>query len=199
MKYQEFKKYILAELDENLPSDLYYHSYDHILDVYNASRRLAESEGVSPEDRSILYTAVFLHDSGFMETTHKGHEKRSCDIARRILPDYDYTEAQIDHICDMIMATKIPQSPKDELGQIICDADLDYLGRDDFDKISHQLYLEMKAYDLVSNIQEWNKIQVNFFHDHHYFTDTAKSTRAAKKAEHLKELEDIVASYGHSQ
>ena len=33
-------------------------------------------------------------------------------------------------------ATKIPQTPLTKLEEIICDADLDYLGREDFFEIS---------------------------------------------------------------
>ena len=62
----------------------------------------------------------------------------------------------------MIMATKIPQSPRNGLEEIICDADLDYLGRDDFYEIGATLFEELKAYNVLQNEREWNRIQVKF-------------------------------------
>ncbi|MDA0973125.1 MAG: hypothetical protein O2867_05255 [Bacteroidetes bacterium] len=41
------------------------------------------------------------------------------------------------------MATKVPQEPKDHLARILCDADLDYLGGDDYDEIAGGLYQEL--------------------------------------------------------
>ena len=54
-----------------------------------------------------------------------------------------------EQICGMIMATKIPQSPKNYLEQILCDADLDYLGRDDFYDIGGTLFKELKTYNVL--------------------------------------------------
>ena len=65
-------------------------------------------------------------------------------MAREILPAYGLTRDQIDTICGMIMATRIPQSPSNQLERILCDADLDYLGRDDFYEIGGRLFEELR-------------------------------------------------------
>ena len=46
------------------------------------------------------------------------------------------THLGYDLFSQLILATKVPQKPKNKLEKIICDADLDYLGREDFDNIS---------------------------------------------------------------
>lgn len=83
------------------------------------------------------------------------------------------------------MATKIPQSPKDHLGQILADADLDYLGRDDFFAIANQLCDELLMFGIINNEDDWNMLQIKFFESHHYFTKTAIELRNKKKLEHL--------------
>jgi HD superfamily phosphodiesterase len=186
---------MLKRLKRELPADLYYHSYYHILDVYHSAVRLARAEGFGIQDQRILYTAVLVHDAGFTKTGHSYHEETSCTIAKKILPKYNYTSEQIDHVCEMVMSTKIPQSPQDKLAEVLCDADLDYLGRDDFDEISHSLYKEMKAYNLVNDMKTWNRIQVNFLSSHTYFTKTARLTREKKKNSQLKKLMTIVDGY----
>jgi len=75
------------------------------------------------------------------------------------------------------VATTIPQTPLTKLEQIICDADLNYLGRDDFSEISNILFLELKARGFVKTENEWNLIQIKYFNQHHYFTNINKKLR----------------------
>ena len=49
-------------------------------------------------------------------------------MAKEELPKFGLSEKDIELICGMIMATKIPQNPKTKLEKIIADADLEYLG-----------------------------------------------------------------------
>jgi len=184
MKFEAAKDYIMDRLRRELPQHLSYHSVEHIKDVYAAAERYAEAEGISGEDRALLLTAVLFHDSGFL-VQQKDHERISCEIASEHLPGYNYTPEQIDRICGMIMATKVPQDPHNLLEQIICDADLDYLGRDDFFDIGNRLFAELSVYGLIHNEDEWNKLQVRFLESHHYFTGSAIRWRQETKAAHL--------------
>jgi hypothetical protein len=118
-----------------------------------------------------------------------------CDLVREHLPRFGYNKEEIERICGMIMATKIPQSPNNHLEEIICDADLDYLGRDDFYSIGQSLFEELQAYNVVQDIETWNRIQVGFLTSHGFFTKTNKKRRASVKAEYLEELKEIVAGY----
>lgn len=184
MQFNKVKKFILDKLKKELPKNLTYHSLGHIKDVYKAAEHLARLEGVDGEDLTLLLTAVLFHDSGFL-IQQKDHERVGCDIAREHLPEFGYSSKEIERICGMIMATKIPQDPHDKLEQIICDADLDYLGRDDFFSIGNKLFDELCMYGIINTELEWNKLQVRFLEKHHYFTPSAKKLRKAKKAENL--------------
>ena len=86
----------------------------------------------------------------------------------------------------MIMATKVPQQPQNHLEQIICDADLDYLGRDDFFIIGDKLFAELSVYGILNTEEEWNKLQVRFLEAHNFFTKTAIKTRKKRKDKHLR-------------
>lgn len=184
MEFEKVKKFILAKLRKELPRSLTYHSLGHIKDVYKAAQKLAKLEGVKDEELTLLLTAVLFHDSGFL-IQQREHERVGCEIARKHLPEYGYSETQIETICGMIMATRIPQTPHNKLEQIICDADLDYLGRDDFFTIGNTLYDELCMYGLIQTENDWNKLQVTFLEGHHYFTDSAIKLRKGKKDEHL--------------
>jgi hypothetical protein len=97
-----------------------------------------------------------------------------------------FSKAEIDIICGMIRATKIPQKPQNLLEEILVDADLDYLGRDDFFKIGSQLFNELKARNVVNEESAWDQIQIKFLENHHYFTNTARHLRAEQKEKHLQ-------------
>lgn len=184
MQFKEVKKFILAKLKKELPKHLFYHSIEHIKDVYDSAKAIARSEKISKEDTDLLLTAALFHDSGFI-IDQKEHERLSSELAEKHLPDYGYTSEQIGKIRGMIMATKIPQSPQNKLEQILCDADLDYLGRDDFFTIGGKLFAELNMYGIIDSENDWNKLQAGFLSKHQYFTETAINTRKAKKEQHL--------------
>ena len=185
MQFAEVKKFILNKLKTELPQHLSYHSVEHVKDVYNSCKEIAKHEGVKGDDLKLLLTAALFHDSGFLKGP-KEHEKASCTIAKKHLPAYGYTAPQIKIICGMIMATKVPQQPQNHLEEIICDADLDYLGRTDFFTIGDKLFAELSVYGILSTEEEWNRLQVRFLEAHHYFTKTAIKLRQKQKNKYLK-------------
>lgn len=187
MKFEKFKTQVIGELLDKLPSNLYYHSVDHTLDVLKAAEFYAESEKISEEEKVLLLTAAVLHDSGFI-LQKDSHEHVSSQIARQKLPAFDYSEAQIERICGMIMATKIPQEPADHIEMILCDADLDYLGRNDYYEISNLLLKEMNAEGKQMTSLEWLNMQISFMEKHRYHTRTAISLRSELKAKNLDNL-----------
>jgi uncharacterized protein len=191
MELARAEQFILDKLQKELPEYLYYHSFSHTQDVLAAALRIAEDEGVKGEDGMLLRTAALYHDAGFI-IQNKDHEEIGCDIARKTLPNFDYTDDAIRIICGMIMATKIPQSPGNLLEEIICDADLDYLGREDFWTISNNLYKELNNFNQL-NKEEWYKLQIIFFEQHYYFTPSVIKLRTQKKKEHLKRIKQLLA------
>ena len=102
--------------------------------MHNA-RHIAAAENVSEYDLEILLTAALFHDTGFLET-YKDHEEISCGFAKQYLPNYEYTNEEIEWICDLIRATKIPQKANNKLEQILCDADVAYLGTENIFSVS---------------------------------------------------------------
>lgn len=184
MKYRSARSFIIEMMERELPENLTYHNVDHSKDVLAAVTRIAREECVNGKDLTMLKTAALFHDSGFIYC-NDGHELVSCELARKYLPQFEYSQAEIKKICEMIMATRIPQTPHCHLEEILADADLDYLGRDDFFSISNKLYEEFLASGVVQDLKEWNEIQVRFFESHKYFTQTSRKFREKRKAHNL--------------
>jgi predicted metal-dependent HD superfamily phosphohydrolase len=194
MNYHAAKAFILNKLERELSDRLTYHGLHHTLDVLHSTEELCYYEKVPPYHSILLKTAALFHDSGFTISNIE-HEKQGCFIVQENLPNYGYSSREVSLICGMIMATKIPQRPKNYLEAIICDADLDYLGRDDFYEIGQSLFEELKAYKVLQTEEAWNKIQVKFLEQHQFFTATNTGRRSPKKRSYLKELKKIVENY----
>lgn len=194
-QYGLIHRHVLQMLEEKLSPKLTYHSIEHTMDVLDQAIRIADEEGIADEqDLFVLKVATLYHDSGFIYT-YRGHEEKSWELAERELPELGVNAEQLARIQGLIAATHIPQMPKNHLEEVICDADLDYLGRDDFSPIANLLYQELLTLNMVKNEQEWNLIQVKFLSSHHYFTKSSFQLRGKKEAIHLAALQEIVKAY----
>jgi uncharacterized membrane-anchored protein YitT (DUF2179 family)/HD superfamily phosphodiesterase len=157
-----------------------YHNVHHVRAVFHHAALIAEKERIDSHDMQILLTAAAFHDSGFLEKSI-GHEEVSCSYARQYLPNYGFQQHDIDAVCELIMATKIPQTPKSKLGQILCDADLYYLGTDDYASLAEKLYVEYLKENVVDDKMDWQRRQIDFLKQHQYFTQTAQELLGAKR------------------
>jgi len=176
---------ITSRLKNELAPYLQYHSIDHTLDVMEQALNIAYQEGLkNPDDIMLLKISSLYHDAGFL-SIYNGHEEASCELVYEVLPAYGINNEQINKICGMIRATNVPQQPRTVLEEIICDADLDYLGRSDFFEKGELLYNEFLIQGIVNNVEEWDLLQIRFLENHHYFTNTSKSLREKQKATHL--------------
>ena len=174
---------------EKMPSFLYYHNKQHTENVVTAACLLCKNEDMSVEETQLIITAALLHDTGFLRFPDgKHHEEESCRVAKQILSEAGYLAAQIDVVCRLIMATKMPQSPASHCERILCDADLYYLGTPDFFTISHSLFRELSAQQKIISINDWQQQQIRFLSSHRYFTKTAQQQLEATKQSHLQTI-----------
>jgi uncharacterized protein len=188
MDFINVKAYILDLLKERLPAHLSYHRYEHTVDVYEQAKRIAASEGIQDEEQLIwLQTAALFHDTGFLNV-YKEHEQEGCRIVMETLPNYGYSDVAIEAICGMIMATRIPQTPKTHLEEILADADLDYLGRPDFHPIADTLCQELILMGALQRKEDWDPLQIKFLQNHKYFTQSSIRDRDPLKLKHLEEI-----------
>jgi uncharacterized protein len=182
-------QYVIGRLARELSPDLTYHSLTHTRDdVLPAASRLGRMAGVNGETLLLLETAALYHDTGFLRQ-YSDHESASIAIARETLPEFGYTPAQIELIAGLIGATRMPQQPRTPLQQLMCDADLDLLGREDFLRLNRELHKEVKVYSGRDiNDHEWLTGQLQFLEDHHFFSAEAIATRSAGKARNLAQM-----------
>lgn len=187
INYYAAEKEIIQLLENQLSKKLYYHSVNHTLDVLKATERIALKEGVYDESLLLLKAAALLHDAGFIEQYDK-NESIGERFAVEILPKHGFNEQHIEQVQQLIRVTSFPHQPINLLEEIICDADLDYLGRDDFHEIADNLRLELRRFEKINSDRKWDEMQVDFLKKHRYFTKTAIESRLTKKMRNTEEI-----------
>jgi hypothetical protein len=193
LSFSDIKLHVIDKLEQGLSPALTYHNVAHTLDVLNQAVDIAKREGIEDENNLLLLKiSALYHDVGFLQI-YTGHEEISCEVAGKELFEFGFSKEQIEKICGMIRATKVPQRPFNVLEEVICDADLDYLGRNDFFQIGEGLFKEFLDQKIVSDEKSWNSLQVRFLENHHYFTTTAKERRQKQKQIHLDAIKDKLA------
>jgi predicted metal-dependent HD superfamily phosphohydrolase len=196
--YDAALSYALDRLRNELPPTLLYHDFRHTAeDVLPAAERLAALEGVGGEDLQLLRVSAAYHDVGYIEAYWQ-HELASLRVAAQTLPDFGLAPQQINRVLGMIVATRLPQSPRDLLEQIMADADLDSLGREDYFEMSERLRQELELRGQPRPLHQWQEVQITFLRQHGYFTEAARQLRQATKDRNLASLEIRLRADGSS-
>jgi predicted metal-dependent HD superfamily phosphohydrolase len=161
--------------------------------MHRAAIRLIEMEALKDDHLiKLIETASLYHDTGML-VSYKDHETQSVIIAGEVLPGFGYTKEEVDEIAGLILVTRLPQRPNTLPEKILCDADLDSLGREDFFLQSFQLHHEWKLNGIFqSTLEEWLRFEVKFFTEHEYFTRSARKLRQELKQKNLAEITDIL-------
>ena len=91
------------------------------------------------------------------------------------------------------MATVVPQGPVTILEQILADADLDVLGRDDFMLRNGNLRRELAFFGQEFTDAQWFSGQLKFVGTHTYFTASARALRDAGQVKNVADLKKKLA------
>lgn len=185
----------MLRLTEDLSPALVYHNAYHTFeDVLPAATYLAESMNLGTDCVMLIRTAAVFHDTGFLEQV-QDHESRSIALANAILPGYGYSTEQVALVLSIIGATRLPQRPQGTAQEIICDADLDVLGRDNFLAINRRLLEETRLLTSSPPTElEWYQGQLRFLETHRYFTSEARERRDEGKRRNIESLRRLLAT-----
>ena len=186
-------EYALGRLKRELAPFLTYHNLWHTRDeVVPVALRLADMMGVNGRERQLVVLGAVYHDIGFVVTMDE-HEQAGAEIAGEVLPRFGLSCAEVEAVRGMILATKLPQSPHNLLEEIVADADLDSLGREDFAPRSLALRAELVARGMPSSDEEWYARQLQFLESHSFFTAAARSLRDAGERRNTELVRRLLA------
>ncbi|HEY6159985.1 MAG TPA: phosphohydrolase [Bacteroidia bacterium] len=190
MNYEGAEKFVTELLEQKLSKNLLYHNLAHTLDVLECVQRLGASEKINDHEMLLLKTAALFHDTGFIER-YQDNEPLACKLASETLPGFGYTEKDIEIVNRIILSTALSATVNNLLHEIIRDADLDYLGRDDFARISNNYRKELHLHGTSYTDKEWYQQEIRFLEHHSWFTLSAKADRDRGKQKNLEVVKKI--------
>jgi uncharacterized protein len=186
--YEQAWRYARDRLAAELSPLFTYHSLWHTeSEVVRVVDQLARASGLSEDERLLLQTAAWFHDLGCVVQRFE-HEAIGVGIVDVMLPGWGYSPAQVRAVQDMIMATRLPQSPRTALEELLADADLDVLGRADYFERNAVLRDELARLGAQLTDLEWCRDQQRFLIEHHYFSPAARQLREAGKQRNIAQL-----------
>lgn len=183
--------FIIRLMEREYPRNLPYHNLEHTLNVIRAVERFCQMECSDVKQTALVRTAAAFHDAGFIYT-YQGHEFHSVRLAETILPEFGYSADDIARISGCIMDTEIGGVPRDRLSRVLCDADLDYLGRRDYLYVSSLLRKEWEDLGQDYSDRGWLEYQLEFLSLHRYNTPSARILRNPGKAENIRYIRQLL-------
>jgi len=183
---EEYVKNMMADAEPNL----FFHNLKHIQDVYEQVELLAYSENIEEKDMLLLKTAALLHDIGYAISYEKNIHLLSEDVARESLPLFQYTQQQIETVCELMKATDFESIPNGIMEKIMYDAHHMYFGRADYLSRTMCLYLEQEKHGIHVNKSTWLQNQIKRLRKHQFYTSAAKKLAKVPTDQHIAELHE---------
>jgi len=193
------REYAEGVLSNGLSEKFHYHNLEHTRSVVEAAKEIGGQTELSMQEMEIVTVAAWLHDVGFQKACHN-HEEAGVIIAKELLGDWDVEDIVIDKVTEAIAATKMPQSPKDTISKVICDADLFHLSTNYFEENGDLLRRENAIVNEITYTdEEWLDKNINFFKTHKYFTNYGQTVLEPRKKKNLKKLKNYKKKIGVDQ
>lgn len=186
----ESENYISALLAEKLPENFSYHNFNHALQLKNYAETIGEHTGLSADEMNILRFCALFHDAGYVNSYDRWNEE-SIIIATAFLAAHEADQQTSDLIAEIIGATRLPQTPKGKIAEVLCDAEMMYIasenGMEQFDLLYEETAMKNPKF---TKRQVFEKGCIDFFANHSYFTDYGKTILQPKKENTAKRIAD---------
>lgn len=187
LKLKDIEERVFELVNSNKSLNLHFHKNEFIEKVSHQVELLGRSENIQDDELLLLLTAGQLIYSGLSES-YENFENKSVEIAREILPEYGFEEAQINRICNLILASKMPSNPQNILESILIDAKMEFIGRSDYITQVKLLYLEQKNTLKDFSKDKFMKGQVEMLSGFEFYTTAARRLREIQAEDQINNL-----------
>ena len=188
LKLKDLEERVSERIASNHLLNLHFHKKEFFRRVYNQTELLGRSENLSDDEMLLAQAAAILLYSGLSEI-YENFENRSAEIARSILPEFGFDERQTERIFNLILATKEPFQPQNNIEAVLIDARMEFIGRIDYLTQVKLLYLEMKNMTKDFSKEKFIRKQKSLIKEFNYFTLAAQRLREITAEDQIRKLE----------
>lgn len=185
---KEIEQFVTNLLLTKTPSHLVYHNVEHTREVVKNAELIAKHEGFSDDEKNILKTAAWFHDTGYIKK-YVGHEEESVALANGFLRKKQVEPDVIELIANAIMATIYTRQPQNKIEGALCDADFMHLGKENYPEYAAKLREELNASGVrIIKKGDFEKESVEMFLNHRFYTGYGRSELTGIKEKNLENL-----------
>jgi len=177
---------------ERLPVWAHYHSLKHTATVVVGCRKIGINLGLKADDIEVITIAGWFHDTGYTKRV-KDNERVGAAIAQTFLMRNNYSQSKIRKVIDCIMATKIPQRPRNILEKVICDADMASLGKKTFLTENELLRKEIvECENRNMDVSTWLRRTEPFLRTHRFHTTYGRTVLERGRQKNISIIQQLI-------
>lgn len=178
MNYQkaliEIKKLVHNYFTDHLNPNRIYHTIQHTETVADWALQMADHYMLDVKSLFVLQAAAWFNDIGVIDDPEQP-QKKSARLAAKLLVKLPLDNNLIKEIKSCILATRVPQQPRNLTEQIVCDASMFHLGSEDFPSRSKLMRREhiLLGGNKISK-DTWRKRDIELLQNHRFKTEYAQ-------------------------
>ena len=168
-KYITLKEQVLDLLQQKFPEDKhFYRGATHTINALQVVEEYIDNMRLGTYEAQILRLGVLMRDLGELNQIENGED--GIALVKKLMAESGFTFVQTKVVADLVKAARHPHRPTNLLERIICDVDMEYLGREDHEQASEMFFQELYRNSMVSSREEWDQWQQELLETHQYHT-----------------------------
>ncbi len=183
----------LRYLQDNLNSIYHYHNAEHTLNVCTMIAEFSENCILPENEIAALKIAAIFHDFGYLESAFD-NEGLALPFMMEFCKKYGVEEKVSHRAGELIMETAFPYHPVSAAGELLCDADIEYIGRVCFFEKAGLFRQEMSALNHIYSDQQWWKLELDFLQNNQFFSTVCREKRSAGRLANIAKVKAILAA-----
>jgi class 3 adenylate cyclase/ligand-binding sensor domain-containing protein len=192
LRMNDLEDLIFNRLENELPSDLTFHTLQLAKEICRTTEFLADSENLSEQETLILRTASAFLFTGFIKD-YKNNTIHRCSLAKEILPGFKYSQEQISEVCSLLSVSPEDLKPSNRMEMILFDAYFEFFGKPELVEMAYSLFKEQKTFEVTTSKKAWLTAFISLLENHEFFTPSASKRRRMAKADQIARMRALLA------
>ena len=168
-KYITLKEQVLDLLQLKFPEDRhYFRGASHTINALSVVEEYIDNMRLGTYEAQILRMGVLMRDLAELNTIEHGED--GIELVKKTMSDAGFTFVQTKVVSDLVKSSRRPHRPTNLLERIICDVDMEFLGREDHEEANEMFFQELLKNSLVSSREEWEQWQQDMLENYKYHT-----------------------------